>query len=107
MVEQFQDVIALNIPNWYNNSFAVDAVDCEDGVLQELIELQNDNDTTMRYHCNGKEGGCGVSAAGVGVAGGASASVVAGVSVVPAVGSFAVHVIAVAAGAGTTFALGR
>ncbi|CAI9719909.1 Hypothetical predicted protein [Octopus vulgaris] len=55
MVEQFQDVIVLNIPNWYSNPFEVDAVDCENDVQEELIELQNDNDTTMQYHHNGKE----------------------------------------------------
>ncbi|XP_014774807.1 uncharacterized protein LOC106872356 [Octopus bimaculoides] len=55
MVERFQDVIALNIPNWYSNPFEVDAVDCEDD-QEELIELQNDNDATMRYRRNGKEG---------------------------------------------------
>ncbi|CAI9717402.1 Hypothetical predicted protein [Octopus vulgaris] len=54
MVEQFQGVIALNIPKWYSNPFEVDAVDCEDDVQAELIELQNDNDTTMRYRRNGK-----------------------------------------------------
>ncbi|XP_029643897.1 uncharacterized protein LOC115218286 [Octopus sinensis] len=31
-VERFQDVFALNIPNWFSNPFEVDAVDCEDGV---------------------------------------------------------------------------
>eukprot|EP00106_Octopus_bimaculoides_P018132 XP_014785574.1 PREDICTED: uncharacterized protein LOC106880222 [Octopus bimaculoides] len=56
MVEQFQDVIVLNIPNWYSNPFGVDAVDCEDDVHQELIELQNDNDATMRCRRNGKGG---------------------------------------------------
>ncbi|CAI9725975.1 Hypothetical predicted protein [Octopus vulgaris] len=55
MVGQFEDVIAVNIPNWYSNPFEVDAV-CEDDVQEELIELQNDNDATMRYCCNGKEG---------------------------------------------------
>ncbi|XP_052822280.1 uncharacterized protein LOC106874236 [Octopus bimaculoides] len=54
-VERFQDVIALNIPNWYSNPFEVDAVDCEYDVQEELIELQNDNDTIMRYRRNGKE----------------------------------------------------
>ncbi|XP_014776827.1 SCAN domain-containing protein 3-like [Octopus bimaculoides] len=56
MVGQFQDVIVVNIPNWYSNPFEVDAVDCEDNIQEELIELQNDNDATMRYRCNGKEG---------------------------------------------------
>eukprot|EP00106_Octopus_bimaculoides_P007284 XP_014774726.1 PREDICTED: uncharacterized protein LOC106872303 [Octopus bimaculoides] len=56
MVEQFQDVIVLNIPDWYSNPFEVDAVDCKDDVLDELIELQIDNDATMRYHHNDKEG---------------------------------------------------
>ncbi|CAI9719803.1 Hypothetical predicted protein [Octopus vulgaris] len=56
VVERFQDVITLNSPKWYSNPFEVDAVDCEDDVREELIELQNDNDTTMRYRCNGKEG---------------------------------------------------
>ncbi|XP_036365099.1 uncharacterized protein LOC118766052 [Octopus sinensis] len=56
MVERFQDVIALNIPNWYSNPFELVAVDCEDDVHEELIELRNDNDTTMQYSCNGKEG---------------------------------------------------
>ncbi|CAI9714728.1 Hypothetical predicted protein [Octopus vulgaris] len=56
MVKRFQDVIALNIPNWYSNPFEVDAVDCKDDVQEELIEFQNDNDATMRYRRNGKEG---------------------------------------------------
>ncbi|XP_029637467.1 uncharacterized protein LOC115212838 [Octopus sinensis] len=56
MVERFQDVIALNIPNWYSNPFEVDAVNCEDDLPEELIELQNDNDATMRYRRNGKDG---------------------------------------------------
>ncbi|CAI9726368.1 Hypothetical predicted protein [Octopus vulgaris] len=56
MVERFQDVIALNIPNWYSNPSEVDAVDCEDNIQEELIELKNDNDATMRHRRNGKEG---------------------------------------------------
>eukprot|EP00106_Octopus_bimaculoides_P017451 XP_014784893.1 PREDICTED: uncharacterized protein LOC106879725 [Octopus bimaculoides] len=55
MVEQFQDVIMLNIPNWYRNLFEIDAIDCKDNIQEELIKLQNDNDTTMRYHRIGKE----------------------------------------------------
>ncbi|CAI9727463.1 Hypothetical predicted protein [Octopus vulgaris] len=47
MQERFQDVIALNIPNWYSNPIEVDVVDCEDDVQMELMELQNDNDATM------------------------------------------------------------
>ncbi|XP_014774388.1 uncharacterized protein LOC106872056 [Octopus bimaculoides] len=56
MVEQFQDVVAQNIPNWYSNPLEVNAANSEDDVLYELIELQNDNDATMRYRRNGKEG---------------------------------------------------
>ncbi|XP_029648494.1 SCAN domain-containing protein 3-like [Octopus sinensis] len=56
MVERFQDVIAQNIPNWYRNPFEVDTVDCVDDVQEELIELQNDNDATVRYRHIGKEG---------------------------------------------------
>ncbi|CAI9734461.1 Hypothetical predicted protein [Octopus vulgaris] len=56
MVERFQNVIALNIPNWQSNPFEVDAVDCVDDVQEELKELQNENDAIMQYHCNGKEG---------------------------------------------------
>ncbi|CAI9734544.1 Hypothetical predicted protein [Octopus vulgaris] len=55
MVGRFQDVIAVNIPNWYSNPFEVDAVDCEGDVQEELIELQNDNDATIRYCRNSKE----------------------------------------------------
>ncbi|XP_014777393.1 SCAN domain-containing protein 3-like [Octopus bimaculoides] len=55
VVNRFQDVIALNIPNWYSKPFEVNAVDCEDDVQEELIALQNDNCTTMRYRRNGKE----------------------------------------------------
>ncbi|XP_029653933.1 uncharacterized protein LOC115227157 [Octopus sinensis] len=44
MVEQFQNVIVLNIPNWYSNLFEVDAVNCEDDIQEELTELQDDND---------------------------------------------------------------
>ncbi|XP_014777964.1 uncharacterized protein LOC106874676 [Octopus bimaculoides] len=56
MAGRFQDVIALNIPNCYSNLFQVDAVDCENNAQEELIELENDNDATMRYRRNGKEG---------------------------------------------------
>ncbi|XP_029650763.1 uncharacterized protein LOC115224096 [Octopus sinensis] len=55
-MERFQDVITLNIPNWYSKPFEVQAVDCEDDVQEELIELQNDNEATMRYRFHGKEG---------------------------------------------------
>ncbi|CAI9717103.1 Hypothetical predicted protein [Octopus vulgaris] len=48
MVERFQEVTALNIPNWYSDPFEVDAVDCEDDVQEKLVKLQNDNDTRMR-----------------------------------------------------------
>lgn len=30
-------------------------INCEDDVQEELTELHNDNDATMRYCCNGKE----------------------------------------------------
>ncbi|XP_014767627.1 zinc finger MYM-type protein 6-like [Octopus bimaculoides] len=56
MTERFQDVITLNIPNWYKKTFEVQAVYCEDDVQKELIELQNDNEATMRYRFHGKEG---------------------------------------------------
>ncbi|XP_029639576.1 uncharacterized protein LOC115214517 [Octopus sinensis] len=55
MVERFHDVIALNIPIWYNNPFEVEADHCEDDVQEELIELQNENDATVRYCRNGRK----------------------------------------------------
>ncbi|CAI9715307.1 Hypothetical predicted protein [Octopus vulgaris] len=55
MMKRYQDVIALNIPNWNSKPFEIDAVDCEDDVQEELIALQNDNGTTMRYRRNSKE----------------------------------------------------
>ncbi|CAI9726377.1 Hypothetical predicted protein [Octopus vulgaris] len=55
MVERFHDVIALNIPIWYNNPFEVEADHCEDDVQGELIELQNENDATVRYCRNGRK----------------------------------------------------
>ncbi|XP_036367996.1 uncharacterized protein LOC115223102 [Octopus sinensis] len=51
MMERFQDVITLNIPNWLSKPFEVQAVHCE-----ELIELRNDYGATMRYRFHGKEG---------------------------------------------------
>ncbi|CAI9744542.1 Hypothetical predicted protein [Octopus vulgaris] len=51
MVKRFQDVIALNIPNWYSNPFEIDAVDCEDEIQEEFIELKNGNDTMSKKVC--------------------------------------------------------
>ncbi len=56
MVERFQDIITLPVPVWYNNPFDVQVIDCENDVQEELIDLQNDNDSTMRYRLHGKYG---------------------------------------------------